>query len=122
MCVYIYIYIHTRIYGDIISSPTIISEEPLIYVNNNMLTERWNSGFLLAFKLFVATTVGESIVQRIVTSPVDFYWNCPKEFQWHFPMDVHVCEIWCVKVCPEPGKSRSLSAHAWTDTTNSRSK
>ena len=30
------------------------------------------------------------------------------DLQWHFPMDVHFGEIWCVVFCPEsPGGPRS---------------
>ena len=31
------------------------------------------------------------IIQRIVTSPVHVHWG----FHWHFPMDFHVCGLWC---------------------------
>ena len=36
--------------------------------------------------------------QRIVTRPLSsgFYWNCPVDVQWPFPMDFNVGKIWCV--------------------------
>ena len=34
------------------------------------------------------------IFQRIV--------SCPMDFQWHFPMDFHICDFWCVIFCPRP--------------------
>ena len=33
--------------------------------------------------------------QRIVTSPMDFYWKLPTDFQWHFPTD----SLWWFPVC-----------------------
>ena len=32
-------------------------------------------------------------LQRIVTCPLDSYWNVPTDFQWHFLMDVHFARI-----------------------------
>ena len=37
-----------------------------------------------------------AIVQRIVTFPVDLH----SKLQWHVPMDVHFCELWCAISCP----------------------
>ena len=41
------------------------------------------------------------IILRMVTCPVDVCWKLLMDLQWHFPMDFHFCEIWCVQVCPD---------------------
>ena len=33
--------------------------------------------------------VVSGIFQRIVTCPVEFYWKCPMDCKWHFPIEVH---------------------------------
>ena len=54
----------------------------------------------------VACSNGSSLVsgmfQKIVTCLVDFAIQIPSGFQWHFPMDFHFCDFWCVIVCPDP--------------------
>ena len=80
-----------------------ISQEcrPLLGALPLSLTWKNHRGFSVAFSngCSVAVPNGMSFVsgicQRIVTCPVDFYWNCPTKIQWHFSTDFHVCEIWC---------------------------
>ena len=64
-------------------------------------------GFSVAF--FNGNSLFSVISQRIVTCPVDFYWNGPMDFQWHFPTEFHFCEFWCVICCPD---SRLFSAQS----------
>ena len=47
-------------------------------------------------------SLASGIVQRIVTDLVDINWNRPMDVQWHFPMELHICDFWCVIFCPEP--------------------
>ena len=42
--------------------------------------------------------------QRIVTCSVDVYWDCPMDFQRHFPMDFNFVDFWCVIFCPDFSK------------------
>ena len=37
-----------------------------------------------------------SMFERLVTLPVELYWKCAMDFQWHFPMEFHFCDFWCV--------------------------
>ena len=37
--------------------------------------------------------------------PSGFVLELPNGFQWHFPMDVHVCDFWRVTFCPEDGRA-----------------
>ena len=48
------------------------------------------------------------IFQRIDTFPVDLYWNCLMDFQWHFPMEFHFCDFFCVIFRPEPTVRRRM--------------
>ena len=51
------------------------------------------------------------IIQRIVTSPMDFHWNCPMDFQWHAPTECRFCNFWCAIFCPDHGPG---NVHPWT--------
>ena len=55
----------------------------------------------LHFPIEFHLSLVSGISQGIVTCPVDVYRNCPMDFQWHFPTNLILCEIWCVIVCPE---------------------
>ena len=56
-------------------------------------------GFSVA--LFNIISLFSGIFQRIVTLPVDYYWNFPMDFHWHYPMAFHFYEIWRVIFCPD---------------------
>ena len=61
----------------------------------------FSNGCSLAF--FNAISLVSCIFQRIVIFPEDVHWNCPMAFQWHFPVDFHVCDSWCEILCPDLG-------------------
>ena len=46
------------------------------------------------FHFSAVCSEGLSLSQRICTG------NSPIDFQWHFPMDFHVCDFWRVIYCP----------------------
>ena len=68
---------------------------------------RTHRGFSVAFSngCSVAVSNGSSLLsgifQRIVTFPVDLYWNSPMDVHCHFPMEFHFCDFWCVIFVPE---------------------
>ena len=35
------------------------------------------------------------------------------DFEWHFPMDFHLCDFWCVIFCPECRAPRAASAPSY---------
>ena len=119
MCVYIYIYIHTRIslyvyvcvyiyiYIYILTSkqhstpPT--KGQHVAHQKSTPQKSSWiSSGISNGFPVVFSNTISHfrSISQRIVTCPVDFYWNFPMDFQWYVPTAFHVCDIWCVISAP----------------------
>lgn len=58
---------------------------------------------------FQMSLVGR-MFQRIVTCPADFTGICQWICQWHFPMDVHACEIWCATFRPDASSARRRPA------------
>ena len=65
----------------------------------------------MAFSNIVSLVSG--IFQRIVTYPVDYYWTCPMDDQWHFPMEFSCCDVWCVIFCPGKSAAERVRACAW---------
>ena len=53
--------------------------------NHRESSEALSKGFSVAFSNGIS--LFSCIFQRIITFPVDLYWNCPRDFQWHFPRD-----------------------------------
>ena len=68
--------------------------------------------FPLGFEWHFAKGISlvSGMFQRIVTCPVDVYWNCPMDCQRHCLMKVHACENWCVIFRPECSTCCSESA------------
>ena len=97
ICVYIYIYTHII---NCINS----SRGKRLHTRNRHL--RNHRGFSAAFSdgFSVAFSNGSSLLsgnpQRI-TFPVDLCWKCPMDCEWHFRMECHVGEFWCVIFCPD---------------------
>ena len=51
--------------------------------------------------IFQETITCQLYVPKDSFLPVDFHWNCPMDVQWHFPLEFHFCDFWCVIFCPE---------------------
>ena len=77
----------------------------ILHTRNRHL--RNHHGFSVAFPNGFSAVCFNKVVsvsgmfERIVTFPVDFYWNCPMAFQWRFPMEFQLCAFWCVMFCPD---------------------
>ena len=79
--------------------PTWFVRGKILHARNQHL--RYHRGFSVAFpnECSVACSNIVSLVsgisERIVTRPVDVYWNSLMDVQWHFRMEFHFCELWC---------------------------
>ena len=58
---------------------------------------------------------GKRNTSEINTSEIiaDFHWKVQMDVQWHFPMDVHVCDFWC-NILPRPLEYRKRTMHRIT--------
>ena len=60
-----------------------------------MFTYQWYCPKEMDVHLSVVSSKGLTLVQWIC------HWKCPKDFQWHVPMEFNFCDFWCAIFCPE---------------------
>ena len=89
LSLYIYISIYAHVHtpcSEALASRKLGAKDctPEINTSEIIVDFQWISQWTFSGTLSNITSLVSCVFQRIVTFPVDFHWNCPMDFQWHF--------------------------------------